>query len=137
MILAVKYNTNDLMLGKYKYNYVVGKTSVSGQRMGVLVYNDGLYEDLISGENVRDEDIIMKKMFNARDNIISLDSVQRIFKEIEDICEYMATEKQEGIIDESMPTVITFKASEMNHALESMFKDKKTVKVKKILRFKK
>ena len=133
----MKYNTNDLMLGRYIYYYSINDINIIGERMGVLYLNNGVYSDLITSDEVVLENIISKKSFNARDNEVSLDSIRRIFEGIEDVCEYMATERQEGNIDDSIPSIITFRASEMNHALESMVKVsvKESSKLKKISRF--
>ena len=46
-------------------------------------------------------------------------------------------EKQAGNISKDIPTIINFKASEMNHALESMVRKKVSLKDKILSKFKK
>lgn len=140
----MKYNTNDLMLGRYNYSYDINVAkndfvSIIGERMGVLFLSNNGYIDLITGDYVLEKDIITKKPFAARDSEIGISSVVRIFEGLEDVCEYMATEKQadEENLYAGLPSIITFKASEMKHGIESMAScDEKTNEmVSKVKRF--
>ncbi|MBR2834001.1 MAG: hypothetical protein IKE75_06255 [Bacilli bacterium] len=119
----MKYNTNFLNHGKYTYNYMINNSiEVAGERMGVLYFYNDTYVDLITGSVVSEENIIKLQSFSARDNELNLDSIRKIFEGLEDIYEYMATERQINNISDSIPSIITFKASQANHALEGMAK---------------
>ena len=127
----MEYNTNDLIRARYSYNYTTSNgIEVNGQRDGVLYFKDDIYVDLITSNLVNEEDIIRKQSFSARDNEINLDSIIKIFEGLEDYYENMATERQISNISSDIPTVINFKASEMNHALESMIPVTKPSKFK-------
>ena len=60
-----KYNINDLMLGRYVYTYTItgGNIIVTGERMGVLYFNDDVCVDLIAEEKVLKQNIITQKNF--------------------------------------------------------------------------
>ena len=123
-----EYNTNDLMFGRYVYNYKMningGKSIlIAGERMGVLFLTELGYYDLIGYSFVAENNILMKRPFNARDNKLDISTIRDVFKGVEEICEYMATERQvdEDALCPDIPSVITFKASEMSHCLESMY----------------
>ena len=119
----MKYNTNFLMHGKYNYSYTIDDSiEILGERMGVLYFNDNSYIDLITGQVVKEEDVIKLQAFSTHDYELSLSSIRKIFEGLEDIYEYMATERQVNDISDSIPSVIVFKASQMTHALAEMIK---------------
>ena len=89
----------------------INDINVTGERMGVLYLNNGFYNDLITGGDVKEESIISKRCFNARNDKVSLDSIRRIFEGIEDICQYMVTERREGNIDDLILSIIVFDGS--------------------------
>ena len=55
-------------------------------------------------------------------NALDTNSVKKIFASLEDYYENMAIERQINNISNEIPTIITFKASEVNYALKTMFK---------------
>ncbi len=134
----MKYNTNDLFRARYLYKYTINDSvEVAGERDGVLYFNNGVYVDLITEKVVNKELIIKMQAFNAKDNEIDLNSVKKIFASLEDYYENMAIERQINNISNEIPTIITFKASEVNYALKTMFKKKKKNRTKKLFKFKK
>ncbi len=129
------YNTKDLKFAEFKYeyrfnyydscgeNYVV----VNGQRNGLLYCGDGVLVDLVSGIEVKPENIISEVPIASMDVDLSLDKILSIFSDVERYNNYMAIELrgerslQMGDLFSCVPANAMFRASKIKYGLRDEF----------------
>jgi len=137
------YNTNDVKIGDYNYQYTFdyfdnsghNKVVVRGNRKGILVSEGNTNIDLITGFKVMDKMITNKRDFVVKDTILSLESIKRIFIELEKQSEFLAYEYRywrtvnegNGKLLSCVPYDVSFQASMFKYGLKSVFDQNKII----------
>lgn len=137
------YNTNDLKMADYNYQYTFvyfdnsghNKVAVNGKRKGILIAEGETNIDLITGFKVPDKMIIHKRDFVVKNTKLSLESIKNIFGELEKQTGFLAYEYRywrtinegNGKLLSCVPYDVTFKASMIKCGLKNEFERNKII----------